>query len=145
MSSAALDELAAREWRGVSALLPAADIGRDELADGLARLGAQVEKVTAYRTIPAPDAAERAAQAFAGGIDIITFTSSSTVRNLLSLLDAGPGRAAMSASRIACIGPVTAAAARDAGLRVDIEAVEHTVDGLVQALITHFTTAGNAD
>ena len=144
VSSAALAELAAREWQGISALLPAADIGRDELAEGLSQMGANVEKVTAYRTIPAPDAAERAAQAFAGGIDIITFTSSSTVHNLLSLLDAGPGRAAMSASRIACIGPVTAAAARDAGLRVDIEAAEHTVDGLVQALITHFTTAGNA-
>ena len=138
VSAAALEELAAYQWRGVSALLPAADIGRDELADGLSAKGAQAEKVTAYRTIPAPDAPQRAAQAFADGIDIVTFTSSSTVRNLLALLDDGPGRAALSGRIIACIGPVTAAAAREQGLPVDLEATEHTVDGLAQSLINHF-------
>ena len=50
VSSAALEELAACDWSGVSVLLPTADIGRDELAEGLARLGASVERVTAYRT-----------------------------------------------------------------------------------------------
>ena len=54
VSSAALEELAAYEWNGVSVLLPAADIGRDELAEGLSRLGASVERVIAYRTITPP-------------------------------------------------------------------------------------------
>ena len=87
VSSAALEELAAYEWSGVSVLLPAADIGRDELAEGLSRLGASVDRVIAYRTITPPDAAQRARDAFAEGIDIVTFTSSSTVRNLLGLLE----------------------------------------------------------
>ena len=142
VSSAALEELVAFEWNGVPVLLPAADIGRDELADGLSRLGASVERVTAYRTVTPPDAAQRARDAFADGIDIVTFTSSSTVRNLLGLLgeDGGPGKEALSGSLIACIGPVTAGTARESGLRVDIEAEEHTVNGLSEALIRHFQT-----
>ncbi|CAI8047478.1 Porphyrin biosynthesis protein HemD [Geodia barretti] len=142
VSSAALEELAAFEWSGVSVLLPAADIGRDELADGLSRLGAKVERITAYLTITPPDAAQRARDAFTEGIDIVTFTSSSTVRNLLSLLeeDGGPGREALSDSLIACIGPVTSGTARELGLRVDVEAEEHTVEGLAEALIKHFSS-----
>ena len=134
VSSAALEELAAYQWDGVSVLLPAADIGRDELADGLSRLGANVERVTAYRTITPPDAAQRARDAFADGVDIVTFTSSSTVRNLLSLLD---GKEALSDSLIACIGPVTSGTARELGLHVDIEAEEHTVDGLLESLTSY--------
>ncbi len=143
----ALEELADLEWRGVPVLLPAADIGRDELADGLTRLGANIERVTAYRTMTPRDASQRALDAFADGIDIVTFTSSSTVRNLLGLLDEnnGPGKDALSGSLIACIGPVTAATARDMGLRVDIEAEEHTVEGLAQSLITHFSTTENTE
>ena len=147
VSSAALEELAAYQWNDVPVLLPAADIGRDELADGLAGLGANVTRVTAYRTVTPPDAAQQARNAFAEGIDIVTFTSSSTVRNLLSLLDTphsppqegGNTRGSMlSGSLIACIGPVTAGTARELGLRVDIEAEEHTVEGLAAALTNHF-------
>ena len=134
VSSAALEELAAYDWSSVSVLLPAADIGRDELADGLTRLGASVERVTAYRTITPPDAAQRARDAFADGIDIVTFTSSSTVRNLLALLEEdGAGQDALADCLIACIGPVTAGTAHELGLRVDIEAGEHTVDGLAES------------
>ena len=141
MSSAALDELAAYDWTGVPVLLPAADIGRDELVEGLSRLGAAAERVTAYRTVTPPGAAQKARDAFAEGIDVVTFTSSSTVRNLLALLeqDNGPGRNALSGSLIACIGPATAATAREFGLRVDLEAGEHTVDGLAEALVSHFS------
>ena len=78
----------------------------------------------------------------------MTFTSSSTVRNLLSLLDTSPSPheggntrgGTLSGSLIACIGPVTSGAARELGLRVDIEAEEHTVEGLAQSLIGHFST-----
>ena len=142
VSSAALEELATFDWSDVSVLLPAADIGRDELAEGLSRLGASVERVTAYRTITPPDAVQRARDAFSDGIDIVTFTSSSTVRNLLALLeeDNGPGRNALTGSLIACIGPVTGGTAREMGLRVDIQAEEHTVEGLAAALIKHYST-----
>ena len=142
VSSAALEELAAYDWNGVNVLLPAADIGRDELADGLSRFGAELHRVTAYRTITPPDAAQRARDALADGIDIVTFTSSSTVRNLISLLEEhdGPGKEALAHSLVACIGPVTSGTARDLGLTVDIEAKEHTVDGLAHALVQRFPT-----
>ena len=61
------------------------------------------------------------------------FTSSSTVRNLVELL--GGDRASLDGVRIASIGPVTSATARELGLRVDVEAHEHTVPGLVRALV----------
>ena len=146
VSSTALEELSACNWNGVSVLLPAADIGRDELAEGLSRLGADIARVTAYRTIKPPDAAQRARDAFAEGIDIVTFTSSSTVRNLLGLLeeDGGRGSEALSGSIVACIGPVTARTALELGLQVDIEAEEHTVDGLAEALIEHFSETESA-
>ena len=136
-----------RGWEGVSVLLPAADIGRDELFDGLSSFGANVERVTTYRTVTPLDAAQRARDAFAEGIGIVTFTSSSTVRNLLSLLDSdgGWGKDALSGSLIACIGPVTSATARELGLRVDIEAEEHTVEGLAQALVNYYSTTENTE
>ncbi|MCI0814210.1 MAG: uroporphyrinogen-III synthase, partial [Chloroflexi bacterium] len=75
-----------------------------------------------------------------GRIDIVTFTSSSTVRNLLAIL--GPGAAALkgeSRPLIACIGPITADTARENGLTVDVMASEYTVEGLVEALAAHLT------
>ena len=135
-SAAALAELSALDWAGRKALLPAADIGRDALARGLAEQGAQVDWLPVYRNLPDPEAPARARQAFASGIDLVTFTSSSTVRNLLAALDGD--RSPLEAAFIACIGPVTAGAARDLGLRVDLEAEEHTVEGLAAALITHY-------
>ena len=79
-----------------------------------------------------------AKKAFLDGVDIVTFTSSSTVRNLVEMLNGD--LTALQASFIGCIGPVTTATARELGLRVDLEASEHTVEGLVDALINHFST-----
>jgi len=140
VSEAVLDELSGRNWKDVSVLLPAADIGRDELEKGLAEWGAKVERLAAYKNVPVADAGQRARAAFADGVDVVTFTSSSTVRNLVEMLGGDrASRAALDASFIACIGPVTAGAARELGLRVDLEAEEHTVDGLVDALTRHFS------
>ena len=137
VSEAVLAELSGREWQGMRVLLPAADIGRDELDKGLSRLGAKVDRIAAYKNVPVADVSQRAKDAFAGGVDVVTFTSSSTVRNLVESLNGD--RAALDASFIACIGPVTSATARELGLRVDLEATEHTVDGLVAALANHFS------
>ena len=70
------------------------------------------------------------------GIDIVTFTSSSTVSNLAQLLDGDLGP--LSDATIGCIGPVTAATAREMGLKVDIIAKEYTVQGLVEAMKAYF-------
>ena len=136
VSEAVVAELSSRDWGDVPVLLPGSAIGRDVLAAGLAQLGAQVDRVAAYRTVTPEGIAGRAARVLAGGIDIVTFTSSSTVRNLLEIL--GADRYLLESSLIACIGPVTAATARELGLRVDLVADEHTVEGLVDALVNHY-------
>ena len=125
-----MTELSKKEWYGVPVLLPGADIGRDVLAKGLTEQGAKVERVAAYRTVTPENAGKDAR------VDAITFTSSSTVRNLVDIL--GGDKSVLESSLIACIGPVTAGTARELGLRVDLVADEHTVEGLVEALTTHY-------
>ncbi len=117
------------EVHGARILLPRADIARAELTVGLRERGAIVDEVAAYRTLPTtppPLAFEQLQQ----GVDVVTFTSSSTVRHFVALtrgINYGD-------PAIACIGPVTAETARQLGLRVDIVADEYTVDGLLRAL-----------
>lgn len=136
VSEAVVDELSGQDWAGVPVLLPGADIGRDLLAQGLARLGAKVERVAAYRTVVPDGVGDLAGGILAEGVDVVTFTSSSTVQNLLQMLDGD--KVLLDSSLIACIGPVTAATARELGLRVDLVADEHTVAGLVKALVAYF-------
>jgi uroporphyrinogen III methyltransferase/synthase len=109
-------------------LLVRAAVARDVLPAGLAARGWDVDVVDAYRSEPVPlSDAQAAALAEA---EIVTFTSSSTVSNLLA---AAGGRARPPG--VAAIGPVTAATARQHGLVVDVEAEVHTIDGLVDALV----------
>ncbi len=115
--------------QGQRILLPRADIARRELADGLRTRGAFVDEVTAYRTVPVkPPAA--AFEDLRQGVDVITFTSSSTVRGFVALT-AGTG---YGDPLVVCIGPVTADTARGSGLHVDAVAEKYTADGLVEAL-----------
>jgi uroporphyrinogen III methyltransferase/synthase len=112
-------------------LLPRAAVARDTLPDGLRDAGWRVDVVEAYRTVDGvPTAAERAAASTA---DIITFTASSTVTRYLDVKGDDPAP-----PFVACIGPITADTAREHGLEVDLVADEHTVPGLVAALVAHF-------
>jgi len=111
-----------------SVLLACAAGARQVLANGLSNKGWRVEVVEAYRTIRSR-LDEDALQAVAD-CDVVTFASSSAVIGYLEL--AGRGRVP---SVVACIGPVTARTAAEAGLRVQIVAREHTAAGLVQALV----------
>jgi len=112
-------------------LLPRAAGAREALPALLGERGAAVEVVETYRAVPdeAGIALAKAALAEAE-VDVATFASSSAVTTALDLL----GRTALEECDIACIGPVTAATAREAGLRVAVEATEHTMPGLVAAL-----------
>ena len=113
---------------GKRILLPRAELARAALAEALVAAGAIVDEVPVYHTIqPAPDPAGLAA--LRDGVDVITFTSSSTVRNFVALVGTQTG-----AAKIACIGPITAQTAQALGLCVDIIAKEYTIPGLVQAL-----------
>ena len=136
VSEAVVEELSEREWYGVPVLLPGADIGRDTLATGLTELGARVERIAAYRTLTPENAGQQATKLLQSGVDVITFTSSSTARNLLDILEGD--QSLLESSLIAGIGPVTADTARELGLRVDLVADQHTVEGLVEALVNYY-------
>ncbi len=118
-------------------LLPRADIADKELSGGISQLGAEVHEVAVYRTAPATEAISRAKEMLLSGeIDVITFTSSSTVSNLVAAFNGK--EPVVNKARVACIGPKTADTAARAGLTVDIVASEHTIPGLVFAIEEYF-------
>jgi uroporphyrinogen-III synthase len=123
---------AGEDLTGRRILLPRAAVARDVVPSELARLGAAVDVVEAYRTAVPKDIAQRTREVFFGPRppDWITFTSSSTVTNFVQ----AAGAAALEHVRIASIGPVTTAAIRRCGLSVAAEADPYTMDGLVQAI-----------
>jgi len=111
-------------------LLVRAEKARDVLSKGLSGLGAIVDEAFAYRTMPETRDTSGARQQLAKqGADLITFTSSSTVENFLALGLPWPKR-----TQVASIGPITSQTARDNGLKVEIEAKRHDIDGLVEAI-----------
>ena len=126
--------------RGKRILLPRADIARLALAEHLRRGDAQVTEVTAYRTVQ-PEMDTRELGDVLSGVTAATFTSSSTVRNLAAIgkqadLDL---RQSLDGKIIACIGPITAGTAQQLGLPVHVIARQYTIDGLVEALVGHFS------
>lgn len=117
---------------GTRVLLARAADARDVLPDGLRALGAQVDEIPIYRSVLDGDGATRvAARLNAGEIDLVTLTSSSTAHFFLEAVGAEAARAAP----VASIGPVTSRTARSLGLRVDVEAREATIAGLVEAVV----------
>ncbi|MDO8715774.1 MAG: uroporphyrinogen-III synthase, partial [Dehalococcoidales bacterium] len=121
-------------------LLPRADIADKELTDGISRLGAEADDVAVYQTVaPMAAIAQAKEMLLAGEIDVITFTSSSTVSNLVAVFE--KGSPVVNNAKIACIGPKTAETAAKAGLRVDIVAREQTIPGLVAAIEQYFKEA----
>ena len=117
---------------GCRVLVPRAAQGREELAIELTRRGAIVDEVIVYETLPATvDPVEM--QELERGVDVATFTSPSTVENFFALLGARAVRV-LGGAYVACIGPVTASAARALGLTVHLEPAEHSIPGLVAAL-----------
>ena len=102
-----------------------------------------VDTPAAYRTVIGDiDGAALAARLAAGGIDLITFTSSSTVTNLLDLLG-NEGPALVRRAKLACIGPVTAGTCLEKGIRPDVFAEKSSIAGLVDA-IENFYREGSA-
>ena len=124
---------------GSRVLLPKSDIAESVLPDRLRSSGAFVEEIVCYRTVVPESSRCLVRETLRAGVDAITFTSSSTVKNLTKLLD--NDASLLEGVSIACIGPVTAATAGRFGLNVDIVAQDHTVDGLVVALLERFETS----
>jgi len=137
ISEGIIEGFADKDIRGKRFLLPRAEQSRPVLVEGLEHLGAHVVEIHFYRTTQPPESDSRGRQMLLDGeIDITTFTSSSTVRNLASLL--GEDWQSVNNTTVACIGPVTADTAAEAGLRVDVVAGEHTIPGLVQAIVEKY-------
>ncbi|MDO9556396.1 MAG: uroporphyrinogen-III C-methyltransferase [Coriobacteriia bacterium] len=123
-------------------LLARALEAREVLPEKLAERGALVDVVPVYRTVRGagdPTVAERIA---AGGVDIVTFTSSSTVRNFIDLTDGIDLADALGDTLVASIGPITTDTARELGLTVGVEAEEYTIPGLIEAVLGHLGKKG---
>jgi uroporphyrinogen III methyltransferase/synthase len=134
VAEALVEALADVEVEGRRVLVARAAEARDVLPDALRERGAEVDVVALYETVR--EAPDDEAAAAAQGADYVTFTSSSTVKNLTDALgDRFPAQA-----RIVSIGPITSTAVREAGLEVAAEAERHDVDGLLAALLADAAT-----
>ena len=129
---------------GARVLIPRAQVARETLPELLEKAGASVDIVAAYKTVLA--AGERAAelreQLLSGRIDAVTFTSSSTARNLVALLGED-AEEALARTGLVSIGPITTQTLEKAGLQVAAQAQTYTIPGLVQALCEMFTRERN--
>ena len=137
VSEGILQSLAATDMQGKKVLIPRAAQARDVLPEGLRKMGAAVDIVTAYETVNSGKKKDELLELLHDQrIDVITFTSSSTVINFLEIM--GKDYLLPAQIKIACIGPITAATARKAGWKVDMQKDEYTMKGLVQALLDYF-------
>ena len=121
--------------QGKSILLPRAREARRILPEALREAGARVDEVEVYRAVRPTTGKESLEAILKKGIDVVVFTSSSTVRNFMKLVS---DKIALNGITVAVIGPVTAATARDFGLEPDIVPAEYTIPSLVKAIVEHF-------
>ena len=139
------DALVAAGVAGERVLLARAAAARNVLPERLAAAGARVDEVALYRTVVPPEAAAAAAL-FAGDRkpDLVTFTSSSTVTHFASLFPGHDLARVFDGVAVGCIGPITAATARDLGLRVDVEPETYTIPAFAAAIVRHFTVSSRS-
>lgn len=138
VAEAVIDGIKQFDMAGKKVLLPRADIARNVLPEKLTEMGALVEAVHAYKTIPGSGDADKLVDLLSQGkLHIATFTSSSTVKNFMVKLPPDAGQSMLKDVTIACIGPITAQTARDLGLTVHVEAEEYTIDGLLEAILQY--------
>ncbi len=128
-----------QEITGKKILLPRAKEARPILPEELSRMGAVVDEIPVYVTRIAQDNTATLLDRLADqDIDCLTFTSSSTVRNLKNLIPERAFKQLLAPVTVACIGPITADTARELGFDVDLVANTYTIPGLVDALIDYY-------
>jgi uroporphyrinogen III methyltransferase/synthase len=135
-----IEALACRSLREQRVLIARALVAREILPDQLRAAGAAVDVVPVYRTVRPEVETGRLLELFAGrGIDMITFTSSSTVANFAELLGGSESMCkVVGDTPVACIGPITAATAQEHGLTTRVMPAENTVPALAEAIVRHF-------
>lgn len=139
VAEALVAALVGRGIAGKRILVPSAERARAVLGDGLKSAGAVVDVIPVYRTVGEEGAgSELARELLSGGVDAVTFTSSSTVEHFAALV--GPETAGCGRFLAAVIGPITAATARELGIAGGglLEADPSTGDGLIAALARHY-------
>jgi uroporphyrinogen III methyltransferase / synthase len=121
--------------KGKKILLARAKKARDILPESLKKMGAKVDVVAVYRTIKPKGGSKKLKKVLAEGkIDVIAFTSSSTVNHFAQLLKKEERRKLLKRIAIACIGPITARTAKEWGLKVKIQPKQYTIPGLTRAI-----------
>jgi uroporphyrinogen III methyltransferase/synthase len=132
-----LKSFATMDLQGRKILIPRAARARDILPETLKKQGAEVTVATTYRTVNSGRKKEElTAWIDAGDVDVITFTSSSTVTNFVEIM--GQDYKLPSHIKIACIGPVSASTAQKAGFTIDMMQEEYTMEGLVRSLVNYY-------
>ena len=130
------------EISGKRFLLPRADIAREVLPDELRKQGAEVAEVIAYRTVLAEIEREGDPDIYRmlleKRVDVVTFTSASTVKNFVQVFGTEQAPDLLKATTVASIGPVTAEAAEQYGIKTAIMPKEYTILALVEAIVEHF-------
>ena len=135
-----IEAFAEENVAGQRMLIPRAAEARPILPEELRRMGAEVDEITIYHTRSVADgAADLVDDLENGRVDMVTFTSSSTVKNFHQLLPADRRDPLMSKVRTASIGPITTETAEALGFKVDVTADEFTIAGLCEAIQTVFT------
>lgn len=141
-AEALVEEMPAEELAGKKVLIPRAKVAREVLPERLREAGAEVFVPPAYESVPSETGKEEVAEGLeAGEVSCITFTASSTVENFVRAFGAERAVDLLSGTAVVCIGPITADTARGYGLRVDAEAREYTIGGLVEAVVELFAGA----
>lgn len=128
--------------KGQRVLIPRAAVAREILPEQLRELGADVRVVTAYRTVLPEVEADRVKELLkTQALHVLTFASSSTVRNFCGLFGSREDmRRLTGGAVVACIGPVTARTAAEEGLAVTVTAAENTIPALVEAIVRYYST-----
>ncbi|MEW5982132.1 MAG: uroporphyrinogen-III C-methyltransferase [Acidobacteriota bacterium] len=131
---------------GSRILVPKGEGTRDLLAEVLRDAGAEVTEVPAYRTVPIalgdPREPDLYRMLLEKEIDVVAFTSASTVRDYVELYGADPLADLLGGTTVACIGPVTAEVARTYGIDTAILPEEYTIAGLIDAIVRHYASSG---
>ncbi|MDH4226753.1 MAG: uroporphyrinogen-III C-methyltransferase [Deltaproteobacteria bacterium] len=142
-----LKALGKKSISGKRFVLPRAEVAREVLPDEIRRLGGTIDVVTVYTTVkPKKETAELKKTLLKAPVDVVTFTSSSTVTNFCSLFKTKAElKRALGKAKIACIGPITAKTAKDNGLKTDIMPKDYTTAGLASAMAAYFKKAKKAE
>ncbi|ODS34491.1 MAG: uroporphyrinogen III synthase/methyltransferase [Candidatus Scalindua rubra] len=124
------------DLKGKQILMPRADIARSYLPEELQKLGADVVDIIAYKTVAASNGDDTILEKLKNGmVDIVTFTSSSTVRNFVKIVGKDNLTAFKEKVQFASIGPITTKTAEEMDIEVSIKADEYTIPGLVKAIV----------